>query len=256
MNLNPYKAPQATETSQAPAPGRRWGFRLAGVLSVVAVIGLVVACLLPATRRAGPAAYRMQCGNNLKQIAVALCMYEEEYGCLPPAYTVDAEGKPLHSWRTLILPFAEEKRLYDKIDLAKPWDDPANRLAYEAEPYMYQCPSAVTPKGHTMYLAVVARGGCFQSTKPRALAEITDDHHGTLMVIEVPPSRAVHWMSPSDAAEELVLNAAGAEKPAHPTGTQAAFVDGSVHFLSAKLKPEILRALISIAGNDAAESEY
>ena len=198
----------------------------------------------------------MQCGNNLKQIGIALHLYEQEYGCFPPAYTVDADGKPLHSWRTLILPFLEQKRLYDTIDLAKPWDDPANQLAYEASLPFSQCPSSVIAKGHTTYLAVVARGGCFQPNKPRLLAEITDDHSQTLMVIEVPPSRAVHWTSPTDAAEELVLNAVAAEKPAHPYGTQAVFVDGSVHFLPAKTKPETLRALISIAGSDPAPGDF
>jgi prepilin-type N-terminal cleavage/methylation domain-containing protein len=253
MSLNPYESPQTAETPQAPTTGRRRGFRLLELLAVVAVIGLLVACLLPVSRTAREPARRMQCGNNLKQIGIALVMYEEEYGSLPPAYTVGADGKPLHSWRTLILPFAEQKSLYDKIDLAKPWDDPANRLAYEADIPMYQCPSSVIPKRHTTYLAVVTRGGCFQPTKPRPLAEITDEHEQTLMVIEVPPSQAVHWMSPSDAAEDLVLNAVGAEKLAHPSGTQAALVDGSVRFLSAKTKPEILRALISIAGKDVAK---
>ena len=45
------------------------------------------------------------CVNNLKQIALALHNYEEVYKVLPPAYTVDAQGRPLHSWRTLILPY-------------------------------------------------------------------------------------------------------------------------------------------------------
>jgi type II secretory pathway pseudopilin PulG len=254
MEPNPYEAPQTAEKPLAPAPSR-WRFTLLQLLVGVAAIGLAIALLLPASRRAREPARRMQCGNNLKQIGIALHTYADEYGCLPPAYTVDAEGKPLHSWRTLILPFLEQNRLYEKIDLAKPWDDPANRLAYEAEfgGNVYQCPSAGLPKGHTMYLAVVARGGCFQSTRPRALAEITDDHNQTLMVIETPPQQAVHWMSPNDAAEELVLNAAAAEKRAHPSGTQGLFVNGRVSFLSAKTKPETLRALISIAGKEFAE---
>ena len=77
----------------------------------------------------------MQCANNLKQIALALRNYESVYHALPPAYTVDAEGKPLHSWRTLILPYLEQQALYDKIDLSKPWDDPANKEAYETDAF-------------------------------------------------------------------------------------------------------------------------
>ena len=80
---------------------------------------LLVGLLVPATRSAGPAARRAQCVNNLKQIALALSQYEQTYQALPPAYTVDAKGKPLHSWRTLILPFLEQSELYKKIHLPK-----------------------------------------------------------------------------------------------------------------------------------------
>ena len=51
------------------------------------------------------------------------------YKALPPAYTVDADGRPLHSWRTLILPYLEQEPLYQTIDLSKPWNDPANAKA-------------------------------------------------------------------------------------------------------------------------------
>ena len=59
------------------------------------------------------------------------CNYEQAYNALPPAYTVDANGRPLHSWRTLILPYLEQESLYQTIDLSKPWNDPANARAVE-----------------------------------------------------------------------------------------------------------------------------
>lgn len=61
-----------------------------------------VACammLLPAVQSAREAARRMQCHCQLKQIALGLHMYHDVHKCLPPAYTVDENGKPLHSWR-------------------------------------------------------------------------------------------------------------------------------------------------------------
>ena len=85
---------------------------------IVMLIGLVaVALLLPSVRRAREPARRSQCKNNLKQIWLALHNYHDEYQAFPPAYTVDAEGQPLHSWRTLILPYMDQKPLYDKLDL-------------------------------------------------------------------------------------------------------------------------------------------
>ncbi len=58
---------------------------------------------------------------------MAVANYHETFGCFPPAYVVDRQGKPMHSWRVLILPFMEQKELYDAYDFAEPWDGPNNR---------------------------------------------------------------------------------------------------------------------------------
>ncbi|MEZ6144785.1 MAG: DUF1559 domain-containing protein [Planctomycetaceae bacterium] len=47
----------------------------------------------------------LQCKNNLKQIMLALHNYHDDFGTFPPAYTVDENGKRMHSWRTLIWPY-------------------------------------------------------------------------------------------------------------------------------------------------------
>jgi len=172
------------------------------------------------------------------------------YGSLPPAYTVDAMGKPLHSWRTLILPFMERKDLYDQIDLSKPWDDPANEPARNTKVATYVCPSGIWDKPHTTYFAVVAPGGCFKPTEPTPIAAITDKLSETLMVVEVSEKNAVHWMSPQDATEEMILERQSDTKLSHPNGSMAAYVDGHTAFLSKNTRPEILRALISISGNE------
>ena len=103
MSGNPYESPDTTGAK--PAQGTRmrthWPVKL---LAVLGVIVLLAALFLPAVRTSREAPRRMMCSNNLKQIAIALRNYESVYHCLPPAHTVDAEGNPLHSWRTLILP--------------------------------------------------------------------------------------------------------------------------------------------------------
>ena len=253
MTANPYESP---ETPGQPAPTTvRRGFRLVELLVVIGVIGVLIALLLPAVRVAREPARRASCSNSLHQISIALHSYHDTYGSFPPAYTVDSAGKPLHSWRTLILPYMEQKSLYEKIDLTKPWDDPANREAYETQVRSYGCPSANVPKTHATYLAVVGPGACFNGPVPRKLADITDKPNATLLVIEVPADRAVHWMSPSDASEELILAAVASTKPPHPSGIQAACADASIRFLPTKITPETLRALISTAGGDDALAE-
>jgi prepilin-type processing-associated H-X9-DG protein len=255
MSVNPYESP---DTPGKPQEQRRSGCRsvLVTFVSVVVIPTVfVLFCVLPNMRFSTGAARRSQCRNNLKQIGLALHLYHQDHGSLPPAYTVDAEGNRLHSWRTLILPYLEQKALYDKIDLDKPWDDPANKEVFEASVPTYLCPSMDVPKGHTTYVAVVAPDGCFRAERSRALDEITDGTGQTLMVVELDASRAVPWMSPRDADPQTLIAAAKAEKLPHQGVVQAAFADGSVKALRSDLSPAQWRSIISIAANDTQEAD-
>jgi type II secretory pathway pseudopilin PulG len=231
-------------------PKQNWPFGCFTVLTVLGIGAILVALLLPPVHRGREAARHSQCKNNLKQIALALHNYEAEYHALPPAYTVDAEGKPLHSWRTLVLPYLDQLPLYNRIDLSKPWDDPANAEACNSVIPVFRCPSTICPQNHTTYLASVASIGCFRLTDPRLLSEITDGLSETLMVIEVLPEQSVPWMSPQDADEALVMRIGPESKLAHVGGTHAALCDGRIRFLSAAMPAATRRALISIAGGD------
>jgi hypothetical protein len=249
MSNNPYESSDVVGDTPIRAPGY-WRYLLTGLLAIVAIAGLLIALILPATR--GPMDPRVYCGIRLQQIAIALRTYEMDYHALPPAYTVDAEGKPLHSWRTLILPYLGEQLLYEKIDLAKPWDDPANREAYETALDEFCCPSADCPRNHTTYFGVVAPDGCFLPAEPRELSDITDDHGSTLMLIEMESERHAHWMSPTGAGEQWILDLSEASQLPHPGGFHAAFVDFRVHFVRLPRDPAQRRAMISINGNDDA----
>ena len=250
MTDNPYASPEHLDGQ--PTQARKKKFRWFNVF--VAVIFIVIFApgfLLTFVRDGRPTARRGHCANNLKQIAFALYNYEGTYGSLPPAYTVDSGGRPLHSWRTLILPYLYEERLYKSIDLTKPWDHPANAKARNTELNVYHCPATTSPDRMTTYLASVAPEGCFRPAEPRDLSEITDAHGQTIAVIEVADDHAVEWMSPLDADAAAILNRGqDPAKLAHAGGTLAAFADGSVHFLKYTEKPENLRALISIAGKE------
>ena len=163
---------------------------------------------------------------------------------------MDAKGRPLHSWRTLILPYLEQEPLYQTIDLSKPWNDPANARALETSLSVFRCPEAVGPQNTTTYLAIAAPNGCLIPGEPRRLAEITDAHASTLMVIEAGEENAVPWMAPVDADESLVMSLGPTTKLHHAGGMNACFVDGSVMFLKASTPAAVRRALMSISGND------
>jgi len=192
----------------------------------------------------------MACGNNLKQLALALHNYESRFGGLPPAFTSSPDGKRLHSWRALILPYLEEESTYEDIDFSKPWDDPANAQAYANCPQIFRCPSHELPEGFSNYLAVVGPDKCFHPRESRAFAEITDGLSSTLMIVEVSPEQAVHWMSPYDAEDSIASIIRAQSAAPHNGGRNSASADGSVRFLSDQISHEILDALETIAADD------
>lgn len=248
--MNAYSRPSLAAKTARRQRGLTLGEFVIATGILMALVVVSAAFLLPVTRGVSPAARRSQCNNNLKQIALALHKYVDAHHALPPAYTVDANGKPLHSWRTLILPYLDQKALYDKIDLTKAWDDPVNADAFKSNVWAYRCPSADGPENHTTYLAVLTSQSCFRPTEPRPLSEITDGTENTLMLVEVDTEHAVPWMAPRDADEALFLALGPTSKHAHTGGMHAALVDGRVVFLNANTPSKVRSALISIAGGD------
>ena len=90
--------------------------RRGGVMLAVVTVGYHLAI---AFRDAREAARRSQCKGNLKQIGLALLNYHDTFGCFPPAYIADADGKPMHSWRVLILPYIDNAQLYNQSSLRR-----------------------------------------------------------------------------------------------------------------------------------------
>ena len=73
----------------------------------------------------------------MKQIGLALRSYHQDQGRFPPAVVYSPEGRPLYSWRVLILPYLEQKDLYDEFDLNEAWDSPHNRELLAKRPAVY-----------------------------------------------------------------------------------------------------------------------
>ena len=156
MATNPYESP---ETISNPAPSQK--SNLPGLLfrwfAGVAILALLVALLLPARRTSREAARRMLCSNHLKQIGLALQNYHDDYGSFPPAYIADATGKPIHSWRVLILPYLEHKPLFDKYSFDEPWDGPNNSKLHGEVVHVFCCGSRPgrQPRTETSYISVI-----------------------------------------------------------------------------------------------------
>lgn len=232
-------------------PTRRLGKAL-GVTGVIIGAGLVLPLLASrdyiCTRQGA-------CNSNLKQISLALWCYADVYGSLPPAYIADKNGRPMHSWRVLILPFIEQPGLYDQYEFNEPWDGPHNRLLAKHIPPQYRCPSDLpwlSPE--TSYLAVTGKATVWPGTHGAALSKVSDGLGDTISVVEV-ASSGVHWMEPRDLPmAEFVKGinrpgGKGASSP-HLSGCHAACCDGRVWFLQAPTSTATLKALATRAGGE------
>jgi prepilin-type N-terminal cleavage/methylation domain-containing protein/prepilin-type processing-associated H-X9-DG protein len=95
---------------------RRPAFTLVELLVVIAIIGVLVALLLPAVQTARESARRMQCANNLKQIALGMQMHHDTYSKLPTGGDKQSGVRYVIGWPGHIFPFIEQKNLRDQID--------------------------------------------------------------------------------------------------------------------------------------------
>jgi hypothetical protein len=173
---------------------------------------------------------RRLCRSNLNKIAKALTLYHHAYNTLPPAYTTDTQGRKLHSWRTLILPYMNEEALYKQIDLSKPWDDPANSAISKKMPNTYQCPGLHQAPGVTTYHVAI---GKYYRTHPqiwRSLEQFSDRLQRTLMVFEAAEENGVPWMSPRDSDFESIPYSMDGDFLTHRNGFHGITADGEVHY--------------------------
>jgi prepilin-type processing-associated H-X9-DG protein len=223
------------------------------IFAMVLCVGVLTALLLPAIQAAREAARRTQCANNLKQIGLALQMYHDKYNTFPPAYLADASGKPMHSWRVLILPFLDQQGLYGEYDMTEPWDGPNNSRLLARMPAVYACPSHSNAAGNstTAYAGVFGEQCVFVGRQAVSIAGITDGTSNTLLVGEA-TGAGIPWMKPDDIdiTKHPSLGDRDGFSGEHRGGVNFLLCDGSVRFVALSINPQTLKALFTRNGNE------
>ena len=87
------------------------------VCAVIVLGFCLISLILPAMSYPRKAVWRAQCRNNLKQIGLALHNYHDTYESFPPAYIADENGRPMHSWRVLLLRISMKQHATMRIAL-------------------------------------------------------------------------------------------------------------------------------------------
>lgn len=252
---------------QPPLRGR--GLAIAGVVlssMSLLVTPILIGLLLPAVQQGREAARRSSCGNNLKQIGLAVHIRADKFSRAGDSYLptdiCDRNGRPLLSWRVAILPFLgeEEAALYEQFHLDESWDSPHNRELLSRMPPVYVCPSSTVAiaEGKTTYMGVKGEGYFLDSAEPpdeRGFAAFRDGTSRTVIAVELPEGFAVEWTRPDPVMPdpEIWLDA-----PGHHAGSLfgVLMADGSTRFLSSRVSPRSLRAMFTINGADVIEDDF
>lgn len=133
------------------------------------------------------------CTGRLTQIALALQNYERVYKSLPPTVTLDARGRPMHSWRTLLLPYLGLEDVYSQYHLNEPWNSPNNKKVGRSPLVRsaFQCPAAAGASPKASYLAITRSSGEWAMLVDR------ESPLRGMLIVEVPSSE-VEVLEPRD----------------------------------------------------------
>jgi prepilin-type processing-associated H-X9-DG protein len=257
------------------------GMTLVELLVVVSVVMVLVSLLLPAVQAAREAGRRVTCVNNLRNIGCSLHGHLLARGRFPVGCTEWKVGtggtKRCLAWNARILPWLEQQPVADMLDLARPYDDPANAKAAAVVLPVFLCPSAdrdggtVGGMGRSDYGGVTGERivspnnpekGVLIHDAGFAERQITDGLSKTVLAGECAAGSwpdgqwingrnlfdqayAVHWPTWED---EL--------RSRHPGGAHALFGDGAVRLMAETIEPRVLAAACTRARGEGVSGPW
>ena len=220
------------------------------------VCGLItIRMLFPEYRCNWKAARQTQCRSNLREILLAIQAYEQKYGEFPPAYVADANGRRMHSWRALILPFLDLGEPID-YDFSEPWDGPRNIRLLDQMPGIFRCPEQDHYlSGATNYAAITGPGTMFPGSSSVRRSDVNDGLENTVSIVEV-TNVPIPWTAPIDLdARTISFEINEPRSPSigslHPGGANLATADGGAHFVKVGTSSAIIRAMTTIDGGES-----
>lgn len=266
--------------SRALRPELRPAVTLVELLVVIAVVGTLIALLLPAVQGAREASRRTQCQNNLRQIGVGVNQFHEVMKTFPIGCKgCQATPRLQIAWSVYLLPYVDEKSVWNLVDETQMYNSQRNREAGQTAISLYLCPSTATaPKrfGPTTGdvnadgiwdpgddLAFIDYGGMFGVGDPKlplgngamiyeraiAAGQIRDGLSQTIIVAEDSGrdgSQHGTWINGQnifDVTGPINKTQNNEIWSDHRGGANAVFCDASVHFLSQTIDIKVLFAL-------------
>ena len=237
---------------------RGFQFSLRRLFVWVFCFGIALAILVAfanAVRTARRTAISMNSACPLNQLQLALNNYHDVHGQFPPAFIADANGKPMHSWRVLILPYIEEQSLYNSYDFSEPWNGPNNSKLANRMPGIFCTASESESKTFTNIVVITGPETAFPGSTSTKMADFVDGPENVIMLTEITNSN-VPWLQPRDIDAEqcssllndpemICISSASWRWP------YVVFADDiTAYAVRDDIPPEALKALTTIAGKE------
>lgn len=231
------------------------GLAIGGIIA--SVLGTLFSCGalfvgggVAALGKVREAAGQAQTGNSLRQIGLAMHMYHDQHGTLPPPAKRLSNGQRGLSWRVMILPYLDQDAVYRQFHIEEPWDSPHNKALLGQMPTVYN--RGGTPanawSGNTPFQVFVGPGSAFEDRpKPITFMDFKDGTSNTLLVVEA--QQEVPWTKPDD----LPFDPA---RPLPPLGLAGSpdfwlvYGDGSIKRMPTMTPETQLKALITREGGE------
>jgi type II secretory pathway pseudopilin PulG len=243
-----------------------WGMAVAGIVlgsvgAALSTIAILIALLLPAVQAAREAARRVRTMNQLEVVGMALQAYASTTGNeeLPPQFLASADGKPLLSWRVLILPHLEEAALYERFKRDEPWDSPHNRQLIANMPDMFGSPNDSENDGtRTSIVAVSGPGTPWPGAKAHSLSDVRNAQ-GNKILLVVLADTGIVWTEPRDVTMDQLKNILEGPEQGGPRlpsvrGMLCLFADMHVEMLPSDTPWETIEGMLTSGGEQNAEA--
>ena len=249
---------------------------LLGGLGAIGVGGFLWV-LLPLLGLDAETARRQRVAEKLKTLASAMQQYHDDYGRLPPPVVYDSNGKPIQSWRALLIPYLEGKgssaakssaqgRLgympgqtsMAGYRLDESWDSNHNSQYHSVNFPAFQLPGEglTASLNHTGFMVIVGVDSLFvDNNLGKPLQSATDGLSSTLLIVQVEES-GVHWLEPVDLDASKMSYVINGEFPGTGlsdeanTGAWVLTADGEPKFLPNSTSSSQLRGMVTRSAGD------
>jgi RNA polymerase sigma factor (sigma-70 family) len=187
--------------------------------------------------------------NHMKLIMLAFHNYNDANGHFPPKAILGTDGEPRLSWRVALLPFLDQRALFQAFHLDEPWDSPHNKTLIGRMPEVFTTPSSPTGDGTTRIRLFEGPGTMFDGSRGMKIQDITDGMSNTVVIVA--GREAVPWTRPGElpCAKSKPLPALD---ETNEQGVLVGLADGAAHYVP-RGDEALWRKLITPAGGEVVE---